>query len=154
MLQNLFGFEEEEFTDLHWMPLAMRFRLDVSGFKLTLSSWQSLPCSVRVKLLSLPFEGKQEQTLWASYLKNFLLAHGLEEPAILEQWIDPVRIPGDVLEKLETCGCELEERMWIDLKPTQRHALCKLARGKHAERYLHPAFFEFQTNSQSEPRTI
>lgn len=154
MPHDLFGFEEEEFADLQWMPLAMRFRLDVSGFKLVLASWQILPFPERVKLLNLPFEGKHEQLLWAVYLKNALLAHGLEEPATLEQWIDPERIPSDVLEKLVTCGCESGEEMWMDFKPIQRYALCKLARGKRADRYLHPAFLEFKTNFPSQSKIL
>ena len=148
MPHNLFGFEEQEFAGLHWMPLAMRFRLDVSGLKLTLASWQILPVSERINLLGLPFEGKQQQVLWAFHLKNTLMAHGLQEPAALEQWIDPQTIiPGDVRGKLETCGCEPGEEMWMDLKPIQRYALCKLALGKHAEWYFCKAFLEFKSIS-------
>ncbi|HAO99965.1 MAG TPA: nitrate reductase associated protein, partial [Fibrobacteres bacterium] len=37
---NLFAFERDEFGDLNWMPLALRYRLDLCGLKLPLSTWQ------------------------------------------------------------------------------------------------------------------
>ena len=144
MAHNLFAFEADEFADLHWMPLAFRFRLDACGLKLTLASWQNLPFSERVLLLNSPFEGEDEQMVWAAHLKNALAVRGLEGPTIMERWIDPGKIPGDVAEKLEEFDCEMSAGGWRDLTPIQRHALCKLARGKQANRYLYRAFLEFR----------
>ena len=89
MPHNLFAFEEDEFADLNWMPLAFRFRLDVCGLKLPLASWQNLSFSERVLLLDFSFEGEDEQMDWAAHLKNALSVRGLVGPAILERWIDP-----------------------------------------------------------------
>ena len=142
MLHNLFAFEEE-FADLHWMPLAMRFRLDVCGLKLPLVSWQSLPFSERLLLLDFSFEGEDQQILWAFHLKNVVSIHGLGKPTPLECWVDPEKIPADVAEKLGAFDCEMSEFLWRNLKPFQRYALCKLARGKQVSRYLSRAVSEF-----------
>lgn len=143
MPHNLFGFEESDFGDLHWIPLAMRFRLDVCGLKLPLISWQTLPLSERIGLLDYPFGRDDQKTLWSLLLKQALALYGLEEPNILEPWIDLENIPADVLKKLEDFGCSLSEIAWQGLKPLQRYSLCKIARGKQADRYLFSAYREF-----------
>ena len=144
MPQNLFEFEQENFADLNWMPMMLRYRLDVSGLKLPLISWQNLAFSERLLLLNVSFEKDAERLAWIAELKNILVVHNLAEPKPLERWIDPEEIPGDVAEKLATLGIETGLGEWAKLKAVQRHALCKLARGKKAEISIFKAIQEFR----------
>lgn len=126
------------------MPLALRYRLDVCGLKLSLASWQSLPFSERVLLLSLSFENEDERIIWKAHLKKLVTDFGLQEPMVLAAWLDPQEIPNDVAEKLVLFGFQMDVEEWSRFKPMQRYALCKLARGKQAERYLFRAVLEFR----------
>jgi len=44
-------FEPEQAKSLHWMPLAVRYKLDESQLKLKLDQWQSLPLLARADLV-------------------------------------------------------------------------------------------------------
>ncbi len=51
-------FESEHAKSLHWLPLAVRHKLDGAGLRLTLEQWQALPLRRRVDLLHrLPASG-------------------------------------------------------------------------------------------------
>ncbi len=141
---NLFAFERDEFSDLNWMPLAFRYRLDVCGLKMGLASWLSLPFSERISLLGLSFGNENEQVIWAARLKSAMAVCGLGEPVDLERWVDPGTIPDDVKVKWMECSAEMDFKEWSRLKPIHRYALCKLARGKQADRYLIQAVLEFR----------
>lgn len=45
-------FEPPEAQALHWLPLAVRFKLDTVGLKVGLAEWQALPLADRRLLLA------------------------------------------------------------------------------------------------------
>ena len=47
-------FESQACQSLQWLPLAVRFKLDECGLKLSLQQWQGLPLAERQALLALP----------------------------------------------------------------------------------------------------
>lgn len=47
-------FEPEEAHRLQWLPLAVRYKLDGCGLRLSLAQWQGLPAAMRLHLLELP----------------------------------------------------------------------------------------------------
>ena len=49
-----FDFEPEEAKELVWLPLAVRYKLDVSGLRIGFDTWQALPLARRSLLMSLP----------------------------------------------------------------------------------------------------
>jgi hypothetical protein len=51
---QLFGFESELEASLTYIPMAVRFKLDQCGIKLSLAVWQQLPEHRRRELLHLP----------------------------------------------------------------------------------------------------
>ena len=51
---RLFGFESELETSLTYIPLAVRFKLDKCGIKLSLAQWNQLPEGERRNLLEAP----------------------------------------------------------------------------------------------------
>ncbi len=46
-------FEHECAKLLHWLPLAVRYKLDGAGLKLSLKQWQSLAIGTRLELVQL-----------------------------------------------------------------------------------------------------
>ncbi len=144
---NLFPFEREEFSDLNWMPLACRYRLDVSGLKLSLAGWQALSFSERLALLDSPFDSEAERVAWVSRLKSAVAAFGFEGLLKeLEPWSDIGEIPPEVREKLTEAGLQGQIE-WTGLKPLQRYALFKLAKSRQSGRYFPLAVAEFCTHS-------
>mgnify|MGYP003329915136 CR=1 FL=1 len=141
---NLFAFERDEFGDLNWMPLALRYRLDLCGLKLPLSTWQRLTFDERARLLGLPCEGETERRAWEEELKSAISSTGREELSSLEPWIDPEIIPSNVQEKISVLGVGMNVAQWKRLEPVQRYALCKLAVSKQSDRYFPQAVREFQ----------
>lgn len=57
-------FEHECAKSLHWLPLAVRYKLDEAGLKLSLIQWQSLTITSRLGLVKiLPKDGFVERAL-------------------------------------------------------------------------------------------
>ena len=48
------AFEPDEARSLLWLPLAVRYKLDGSGLRLSLGEWQALPMGTRRELLQMP----------------------------------------------------------------------------------------------------
>ena len=140
---NLFAFERDEFGDLNWMPLGLRYRLDLCGLKLSLSTWQRLEFTGRLQLLELPCDSATEMDAWASNLKTLVAATGREEPVKLEPWQDPAEIPADVHVRLAGLGSGMGVAEWRLLKPLQRYVLCKLTQSRQGDRFFSPALREF-----------
>ena len=46
-------FEPEEARSLQWLPLAVRYKLDACGLRLSLGQWQALSEAARLQLLQL-----------------------------------------------------------------------------------------------------
>jgi hypothetical protein len=137
---GLFAFEREEFSNLNWIPMLIRYRLDRCGLKLSLKGWQKLPFAERARLLELEFRGDEEVQAWISCLKNALAVHEGEPPTPMSRWENPAEIPLNVRELLELGSKEVN---WGLLSPIQQYVLCKLASGKTPQRYFSQALVEF-----------
>jgi len=57
---RLFGFESELEANLTYIPMAVRFKLDICGIKLLLAVWQRLPEHKRRELLYLPCQNEHD----------------------------------------------------------------------------------------------
>lgn len=142
-IRNLFEFERGEFSDLNWMPLTLRYRLDVSGLKLSLAIWQRIPISERMVLLDLPFESEMERETWVSRLKSAVSDAGDVELPKVERWVDAMGVPPDLRTRLTEMGIGMAAAGWNRLSPLQRYALCKLAQSKQGDRLFPHAAKEF-----------
>ncbi len=138
---GLFAFERDEFSDLNWIPLVIRYRLDSCGLKLSLSAWQKLPFAERARLLELPFGDSEEVQAWISVLNSSLAIQGGGPPVSMPRWEEPKEPPSAVKERLEG------PLNWDLLSPLQRYALCKLAASKTPDRYFPKALREFSIKS-------
>lgn len=81
--QTTLPWEKENYADLHWMPQAIRFKLDTAGLKIGLKTWQALALQDRQSLLQAPFATPDHKQTWAQHLAQSLSRHNLGEPAAI-----------------------------------------------------------------------
>lgn len=108
---------------MHWLPLAVRFKLDGAGLKLSLKQWHSLAPSTRAGLLQLlPGRGFVEAAQNSG-------AYFVEVPQVQAQM--------DEVEAAQLLECTHQEAVeWLALSsPFARYALRKRAKaGRQAGR--------------------
>ena len=145
---RLFGFESELERSLTYLPLAMRFKLDRCGVKLSLAAWQQLSEHRRRELLSLPCHSEADVASYRRVLYAFVTECAGEEPATITvsthpPWADD-HVP-DQLTRAATAGgfSSPSALQWRRLTPLERFALVKLSREGHEHRNLGAAFREF-----------
>jgi hypothetical protein len=146
---RIFGFESDLERSLTCIPLAVRFKLDKCGIKLSLDQWQKLGEGKRLVLLQLRCESEVEIANFQRALQALIRAASGDEPRLLnlgasQPWEDP-EVPEQVRRKtLELGAIPPAPYQWRALTPLQRFALIKLSRdGDHA-RNLMPALREFE----------
>lgn len=109
-------FEHECAKSLHWLPLAVRYKLDGAGLKLSLNQWQSLTISTRLDLVQLlPVQGFAETALKSG-------AYFVGAPQIQAEM--------DEVEAAQLLECTSQEAsLWLALStPFARYALRKRAK--------------------------
>jgi hypothetical protein len=131
-----------------YIPLAVRFKLDKCGIKLSLGPWQKLGEGKRWVLLQLRCESEVEIANFRRALLALTRAVSGDEPRLLVldkvlPW-DAQDLPTQVAQKiLEVGGAPPTAAQWRALTPLERFALVKLSRdGDHARNLL-PALREF-----------
>ena len=145
---RLFGFESELEARLTYIPLAVRFKLDKCGVKLSLDQWQQLPEGNRRALLRVRCESEAEIADYRRELQALIRAITGDEPRMFEvdtgPWDDP-DVPNQVTRKAVEFGAvPPTPYQWRALTPIQRFALIKLSRdGEHGRNFM-PALREFK----------
>lgn len=76
-------FESDTVQRLDWMPLAVRFKLDVARLRLTLQQWQALPHAQRLDLVQClsTEEFARKAVAAGAYLSSGETKHGNVDPA-------------------------------------------------------------------------
>jgi len=146
-----FKFEEDFYDQLRCIPFCVRQKLDQSGVKLSLKSWNLFSEEERQKLCEMDADNQQQADSYRVYLVShleklgqtvkFLEASQLEPEK--ELWGNPSRVPGEVESKLSQLGLSLSQEDWMRLDDLQRFVLLKLSQGKHDHANLGPALKEF-----------
>ena len=145
---RLFGFESELEASLIYIPIAVRFKLDKCGVKLSLDQWKQLPQGDRRALLGVQCENDVEIADYGRELQALIRAATGDEPRMFEvvtrPWDDP-NVPSQVTRKILECGAlPPTPYQWRALTPLQRFALIKLSRdGEHGRNFV-PALREFE----------
>jgi hypothetical protein len=146
---SVFGFESDLERSLACIPLAVRFKLDKCGIKLSLAQWQQLPRGRRQDFLRVRCDTEVEIANFRRALRASIRATSADEPRLLNlgasrPWED-TEVPEQVRRKtLELGAIPPAPYRWRALTPLQRFALIKLSRdGDHA-RNLMPALREFE----------
>ena len=115
-------FEAERASSLHWLPWAVRFKLDGEGLRLSLQQWQALPLAVRAELVRLlPSQG------FAVYAR--------QAGASTDNGPRTVRDPIRARHLAGLFGCSLQEATnWLAIAtPFARFAVAKLLATRRRE---------------------
>jgi hypothetical protein len=146
---SVFGFESDLERSLACIPLAVRFKLDKCGIKLSLTQWQQLPEGKRQDLLRVRCDTDVEIADFRHVLQALITAACSDEPRQLEVGVHPPwnapDVPGQVRRKtLELGAIPPTPCQWRALTPLQRFVLIKLSRDGDHGRNLMPALREFE----------
>ena len=145
---RLFGFESELETSLTYIPMAVRFKLDKCGIKLSLEAWQQLPDDRRRELLQAPCDHATDIASYRQVLCSFVKECTGNEPTSIPMaehppWADE-NIPDQITKAVSAIGLPpLAVARWRVLTPLQRFALVKLSREGREHRNLGLALREF-----------
>lgn len=144
---ELFRFESDFVDSLRCIPMAVRYRLDLTGVKLRLNEWSKLGKDERRSLVERPVGSEADLRDYRDGLSALVESACGSPPSLLpeavdRQWESPAP-PLQVLEKAAAEGIALSNAEWMALRPLQRFALIKLSRPGHENRNFVPAALEF-----------
>jgi hypothetical protein len=148
MQGKIFGFELDFAGDLRCIPMAVRFKLDLAGIKLSLRQWSRMSLVERDGLLSLPATEASALEQFRSVVADCLLRQG-DQPVQLgvEQsppWSVAEVVPDQVSAFAALAGVASPTLpQWQALTGLQRFTLVKLSRAKHDNVNFVPALREF-----------
>lgn len=130
--RGIFGFEDSFAEDLRFMPLSMRYRLDLSGLKLRLEDWHRLPVAARERLLRMPVGDEGDIASFREAAIGVAASHGCRWPAEVQPvdrsaWDARAGIPEQVLAACARIPAEPPLEAWPGLPDFRRYALYKLA---------------------------
>lgn len=146
---RFFSFESDLERNLTCIPMAVRFKLDKCGIKLSLDQWQKLPEANRRNLLNAQCESEDEIVRFRRALEILIRAVFGDEPSCIDvdkdlTW-DAREVPPQVTRRaVELGGVPLTTPQWRALTPLKRFALIKLSRDGNHARNLMPALREFE----------
>ncbi len=147
---TLFAFEDDFVATLRCIPMAVRFKLDLCGVKLSLRQWSRLSAEDRRELLMTPCDRPAEAETYRRQLTHLIeektgggvkpLPEGSTVP-----WDQPERTPEAV--KVFAASIDVAppaDLAWSGLTPLQRFVLLKLSRDNHDNVNFLPAMAEFK----------
>lgn len=145
---ELFGFEDGYRLDLHFMPVAMRYRLDLAGLKIGLDGWLKIPVEERFALSSFSIGNPLDiESFQASFLQTALRCIG-SVPHMIPRldprtWGKEQPIPASVKDAGAANGIVVEVSAWRRLGDLQRYALWKFSLSKRQPDSFRRAWEEF-----------
>lgn len=146
---HLFAFESDFVATLRCVPMAVRFKLDRVGIKLTLRQWSRFTTGDRHELLIRACRSPEEQESYRARLETLVRERTGEvakplptpEPPVWETADGP---PAAVTIFAESAGLAAPSReAWRELPELQRFVLIKLSRDNHDNVNFVPALREF-----------
>lgn len=145
----VFQFEQDFAGSLRCIPMAVRFKLDRCGVKLSLRQWSRFGPEERNRLLRLACERREEIEAYRRELEELIELRSSQPPEYLPielqpPWADAGRVPEQVLQfAAQVQVAPPSESQWASLSPLQRFTLIKLSRAKHDNINFVPAMREF-----------
>lgn len=146
---RLFEFESDFVASLRCIPMAVRFKLDRCGVKLSLRQWSRLTAEDRRALLQSVCQAEQEVAAYRQLVLDFVMARVGETSAMLdhglvEKWSAMGPPPRRLADHARSQGlAPPTEAQWIGLTDLERFALLKLSRDNHDNVNFRPAMAEF-----------
>lgn len=170
-MKFLYPFEDEGPEPLAYLPLCVRYRLDLAGLRLSLKAWQALPFPRRQALCILALDLECDASRWKAELLEALHGSGMETPpecpAVLPDEFVAEKIPELVAAHLqapptesghrEAAGPETASITWLarwrGLTEIDRYALWKTAQSKRGAKLFHEVakFFGIKPCSEFGP---
>ncbi len=147
---TVFDFEQDFSKAFQCIPMAVRYKLDVSGVKLSLSQWRRFTEEDRRNTLARPCETAAEISAYRDALAALIISRAGEAPKFLEAqpgfaWEALDAVPEQIAayaRSLEIPPPTLAQ--WQSLSPLQRFALLKLSLQNHDNVNFIPALKEFK----------
>jgi hypothetical protein len=145
---RLFGFESELETNLTYIPMAVRFKLDKCGIKLSLAQWHQLPENERRNLLEAPCANGADIAHYGQTLRRLIKEIIGDDPQRMPISANPaweeLELPSQIANKALQLGIRAPSpKQWRGLSALQRFALLKVSRAGNDNRNLVPALREF-----------
>lgn len=145
---QLYLFEDSIDERLAFIPMAVRFKLDLVGIKLHLNEWVDLTESTRRELLASPCNTPTELSDFAHIVTTAMVHQHHREPerftpTLSPQWNDPHTVPEEITARTASLGLTFGHAQWFSLSPLERFVLLKLSTPKHPPQRLVPALTEF-----------
>lgn len=146
---TLFAFEDDFVATLRCIPMAVRFKLDACGVKVTLRQWSRLTAEERRTLLLDPCDTPDDIEAYRRDLLARLQPQTDGTPQPLPPgstvaWDDAAQTPSAVRQFAASRGVEpVPDTAWAALTPLQRFVLLKLSRDNHDNVNFVPALKEF-----------
>jgi hypothetical protein len=146
----LFAFETDLYESLRCIPMAVRYKLDRVGIKVSLRAWNQLPVEQRRELFhAWPAETEVERRALRGTLRRWLEAvsdEPLRRVTLAEPppWEETARLNPAVAEQAARCRPPLTVEEWAALERLERFALVKLAAAKHERGRFRLALAEFR----------
>jgi hypothetical protein len=146
---QLFAFESDFVSTLRCIPMAVRFKLDRCGVKLSLRQWSRFTRDDRQALLMKPCDREAETAAYRAALIALValraneVAKPLAQPPC-GQWDDVSKVAPVVTRHAHTLGVKPPSQdEWASLSTLQRFVLIKLTRDNHDNVNFIPAMREF-----------
>jgi len=145
----LFAFEQDFVDSLRCIPMAVRFKLDLCGIKLSLRQWSRFTLADRTEMLTTPCDTAGQVERYRLDLIDRIARRvgDLAQPIPIEPnpaWAAVGRPPDALRVHAVTIGVEpLTASQWAALTDLQRFALIKLSRDGHDNVNFVPALREF-----------
>lgn len=146
----LFGFEIDLYPSLHCIPMAVRYKLDMVGLKVSLKAWNRLSAERRLELVhAWPVNNVAERKALRDLLHRWL-------PEVSDEPLRPITLdelpPWDNTTQLcatvEAQGARSRPPLtldeWASFDLLERFALVKLAAAKHEQGRFARALAEFR----------
>ncbi|MBS0297653.1 MAG: nitrate reductase associated protein [Proteobacteria bacterium] len=146
---TLFAFESDFVATLRCVPMAVRFKLDACGIKLSLRQWSRFTREDRHELLMAPCGTPAEVAAYRERLVALIAERTGQEATLLGAppeplWERPDTVAPAVIDFADQIGAQPPSADdWRRLTPLQRFALIKLSRDNHDNVNFVPALREF-----------
>ena len=146
---RLFAFESDFVSTLRCIPMAVRFKLDRCGIKLSLRQWSRFTRDDRQELLMRPCGGQGEVEAYRTALTSLVALRAGEVAKPLAetpcgQWEDVRQVAPAVISYARSLDVRPPRATeWAALSTLQRFVLIKLTRDNHDNINFVPALQEF-----------
>jgi hypothetical protein len=149
-VDSIFEFEKDFAGAFQCIPMVVRYKLDLSGVKLSLRQWKQFTESDRRDLLAHQCETAPETAQYRERLAVLIAARAGEAPKFLPvetafAWENVDAVPEQIIAFAGTLGvAPVTLAQWRSLSVIQRFTLMKLSYENHDNVNFIPALKEFQ----------